>query len=175
MRDGGIVRPNLHAIQTRSSCAYHTSFKRFHRLRRPRARSSAQHKLTASSTRAAAAARPRPPRALQAPSRNLPLASRPPQHAVRACSNARRLRLHTRATSPAFLPTPVEDVQGDLCCTGGVTLSAFEHVASPEASPVTARKGSRLPKTTVHTPAAWCGLVTLAAAGQRRVNDPKAV
>ena len=130
---------------------------------------------TASSTRAAAAARPRPPRALQAPSRTLPLASRPPQHAVRACSNARRLRLHTRATSPAFLPTPVEDVQGHLCRTGCVMLSAFEHVVSPEASPVAARKDSRLPKTTVHTPAAWCGLVTLAAAGQRRVNDPKAV
>ena len=45
MRDGGIVRPNLHAIQTRSRCAYHTSFKGVHRLRRPRARSSTQHKL----------------------------------------------------------------------------------------------------------------------------------
>jgi hypothetical protein len=45
MRDGGIVRPNLHATQTGSICVYHASFKRCHRLRRPRSWSSAQHKL----------------------------------------------------------------------------------------------------------------------------------
>jgi hypothetical protein len=73
---------------------------------------------TASSTRAAAAAGPRPPRALQAPSRTLSLAPRPPQHAVRACSNARRLHLHTRATGPAFLLMPAERVQRHLCRTG---------------------------------------------------------
>jgi hypothetical protein len=67
---------------------------------------------------AATAAGPRPPRALQAPSRTLSLVPRPPQHAVRACTNARRLHLHTRATGPAFLLMPAERVQGDLCRTG---------------------------------------------------------
>ena len=61
---------------------------------------------------------PRPPRALQAPSRTLSLAPRPPQHAVRACTNARRLHLHTRATGPAFLLMPAERVQRHLCRTG---------------------------------------------------------
>eukprot|EP00966_Prymnesium_polylepis_P066765 1550086-Prymnesium_polylepis.1 len=35
MRDGGTVRPNLHATQTGSRRACHASFKRCHRLHPP--------------------------------------------------------------------------------------------------------------------------------------------
>jgi hypothetical protein len=110
---------------------------------------------TASSTRAAAAAGPRPPRALQAPSRTLSLASWPPQHAVRPCSNARRLHLHTRATGPAFLLMPAERIQRHLCRKSGVMLSAVQkHVRTRIEPGGTARDSEKGFETTVHTPAA---------------------